>query len=143
MRTLLSYVVNAITNMTTSQTKGGKQNGLRLWIDDIRKAPDDTWHVARNVTEAIRCIAKYGDSLTHISFDHDASHGVNHDTSMEVSCPCDFTAVAYFLGEYFQNHFSLEDCEITIHSANPIGAENIKNILEEAQLFPEIKPITQ
>ena len=111
---------------------------MKLFIDDIRRCPQG-WEVARNVTEAIRIIATQ--NVGEISIDHDSSHGTNENTSTEVSCPCDFTAVAYFIGEKCQNNFI--NPKITVHSVNPDGAKRIKNILQHYGLKSQYIPYSQ
>jgi hypothetical protein len=90
---------------------------MKLFIDDIRNAPDDTWVVARTNTEAIRIMYTNRDRITHISFDHDC--GDSNES---------FQASAYYLAlliELLQDYLPV----ITVHSANPIGVEKIKSIL--------------
>ena len=101
----------------------------KLWVDDERQAPDDSWIVARTVNEACRLIASQ--HMTEISLDHD--DGVDS-----------FEAVAYVIGEkYFVEKGFPEFCskmkivcprlypKITIHSANPIGAKRMIDILKD------------
>src|ERR1043166_3425752 len=100
---------------------------ISLWIDDIRPAPDDTWIVARTVTDAIRILATM--PVEVVSLDHDSSHQVSLDgRSRPYPCAEDFTAVAYFLGVGYDRN-NLPSCEIRIHSGNAVGAERLKTIL--------------
>lgn len=41
----------------------------RLWLDDQRTAPDDTWHRVWTAPRAIECLAKR--AYVEASFDHD------------------------------------------------------------------------
>lgn len=105
---------------------------MKLFIDDIRDAPDDSWTVVRTITEAIRLLATQ--SVTEISLDHDISHMVSvGDVGRPFPCKETFEAVAWFLwqGTY--------QGKVTIHSANPIGAMKIGHILENANIPYEIK----
>lgn len=90
----------------------------RLFVDDVRAAPDDSWTVVRDVESAIKYIRQF---LPHtISLDHDAG-----DTGT-------FMPLVYFIGEKYQNDtFWADDLGILIHSDNPVGAQNIQNVLEE------------
>lgn len=132
---------------------------MKLFIDDIRNAPNDKWHVARTITEAIRCIARYEDEIEEISLDHDISHQVGMGSlSRPYPCEENYSAVAYFIAEIYRNRSMAKkvgvkgtclsiDCperngkseckiaripKIVIHSSNIVGAENIKSILAEA-----------
>jgi hypothetical protein len=42
---------------------------MRLFVDDMREVPDNTWHVARHVTDAIRILATQ--NVEEVSLDHD------------------------------------------------------------------------
>lgn len=108
---------------------------MKLFIDDIRKAPDESWHVARTVTEAIRVIYYYGHELTEISLDHDIAHFENldeTDVDQRVSaCKETFAAVAYYIAERWKDKGSTAP-KIVLHSANPVGVENMELILSSS-----------
>lgn len=93
---------------------------MKLFVDDERSAPKD-WTLAKDAETAIRLIARH--SPTDISLDHDAGNGT-------------FEPVAFFIGEKYNNDtFWADELEVTIHSANPIGAKHLKTILEEYGIF--------
>jgi hypothetical protein len=50
---------------------------MKLFIDDLRNAPDASWIVVRTVTGAIRALATM--EVDIISLDHDISHQVSVD----------------------------------------------------------------
>lgn len=52
---------------------------MKLYVDDIRNAPDETWTVARSVDSAISFISQFGAEIDEISLDHDISHQVAVD----------------------------------------------------------------
>lgn len=101
---------------------------MKLWVDDIRNAPDDTWTVARTVTSAIAIIAQWGNDMKEISLDHDISHQVSIGTSLERPFPCEetFQAVAWFIAFRYSSPFVPK---ITIHTSNPVGAATLDSIL--------------
>lgn len=120
---------------------------MKLWVDDFRDAPDDTWNTARTTEEAIRAIATM--EFDEISLDHDIENR-----------PETFQPVAYFIGvKYFihiikdgekfyrmdmtnKNIHSPNDVpKITIHSGNPVGAKNMADILSSYGIGSIIKPI--
>lgn len=96
---------------------------MKLWVDDIRNAPDDTWMVARTITSAINAMSMM--DFTEVSLDHDISHQVTiGEFSRPYPCEETFQPVAHYLG---LNH----SCsgKIILHTSNPIGAKNMKAIL--------------
>lgn len=118
-KTLKNYVENVISSMIMLFTGAGKQNmetkKLCLFVDDIRKLPDDTWQLARNISEAIRAINMFDFDI--ISLDHDI------EGSRET-----FDVVGLFLAEKYRNKTTKP--KIIIHTANPVGRQRFKNILD-------------
>lgn len=110
---------------------------MKLWIDDIRNAPDDTWIVARTVGAAVRAIARFGSDLKEISLDHDISHQVTIG-ALGRPYPCEetFQTVAYYMAAVYDSKFYPK---VTIHTSNPVGAVEMKNILEGAGIPSTIK----
>lgn len=117
-----------------------EKKGIKIWVDDIRKAPDASWITCKTVESAISAIARFGDEITEISLDHDISHQVRvGDISRPYPCDETFKSVAHFIGMRIIKNFykvqSMGDIEdywnpkITIHSANSVGAEEMKKIL--------------
>lgn len=112
---------------------------MKLYVDDVRNAPDDSWVVARTVTQAIRTINQFRHELTHISLDHDIGHMVQVDgTSRPFPCGETFEPVAYYIGEVFAGK---PTPTVTIHSSNPVGAENMMNILARNGVVSEYTPL--
>lgn len=106
---------------------------MRLWIDDIRNAPDDTWHVARTVTDAIRVLSQV--ACTEISIDHDISHEVTVDgISRPYPCSETFMPVARYMALLYRLRQSVDIAfpTITIHSSNVVAGKEMKAVLEEA-----------
>lgn len=102
---------------------------MKLYVDDIRPAPEG-WTQARTVTEAIRFLARYGSEVTEISLDHDISYAVEvAGTQRPFPSPEDFTAVAQYVRIFYLALGKVTLPKIYIHSANPVGADRIKDIL--------------
>ncbi|WP_027798865.1 cyclic-phosphate processing receiver domain-containing protein [Paraburkholderia dilworthii] len=92
----------------------------RLFIDDLRQAPDDSWVVARSSDKALSIIAERG-CPREISFDHDLG---GHDTAMTVvKALVEFDLDAG--GRYIPPDF-----DFVVHSSNPVGARNISGLLQ-------------
>jgi hypothetical protein len=96
---------------------------MKIWHDDIRRPPDDTWTWARTNDEAKGLFQEH--EVEAISMDHDLGH---HDKD-----PDEESAIllrghsednGYELAKWMaENGFVPE--QITIHSWNPSGAERI------------------
>ena len=120
---------------------------MKLWVDDIRNAPDPSWTVARTITEAIHILSMFDPE--EVSLDHDISHQVSMDgNSRPYPCPETFASVAFFIASKYWQHLDVDSSrivstglfpKITIHTANPVGAENIKKILSERGIESTIK----
>lgn len=84
--------------------------GMKLWIDDIRDAPDASWTIARSSTEALAIIRGWNDThfqrIEVISFDHDLG---GEDTSRKV-----------MLWLCMSRRWPRE---IRVHTANPVGRD--------------------
>lgn len=111
---------------------------MRLWIDDIRPAPDESWTVAHTATSAIRAIARY--DFEEISLDHDISHQVTVGT-LGRPYPCEetFMAVVYYIvAKYKKFPWNLADLrilpKITLHTSNAVAADEMESVLKEGGL---------
>ena len=91
----------------------------RMFIDDLRNSPDDTWVVARTSSEAIEYMRVH-DCPIEISFDHDLG---GDDIAMRVvkeMVERDLDSDGRFIPVGFK---------FFVHSANPVGARNIEGYL--------------
>lgn len=98
----------------------GKQvkHTMKLFIDDVRDAPSTEWTVMRTSAHAITFIKTFG-LPDVISFDHDLG---GDDTSMRI--------VDWLIGEILDYRISVPETFIFyVHSANPVGAENLEKKL--------------
>lgn len=103
---------------------------MKLFVDDIRDAPDDTWHTVRTVTEAIRVLYNNHDKIKVISLDHDISYPVEvNGLSRPYPSPETFHAVAYYISDSYSNWSSDLLPKIILHTANPLGAEQMEATL--------------
>lgn len=90
----------------------------KLWIDDVRPPPDVDWKVAKSTEDAIRLYVAFG-WPEFISFDHDLG---------ETDRGIDF--VKWLINEDLQYGTMPGTFKFTVHSANPIGAENIRVLMQ-------------
>ena len=121
---------------------------IRLYIDDIRPAPEG-WMQARNVTDAIKTIARFGLEITEISLDHDISLAVSVSGEYR-PFPSDetFQAVAYYMIAYYGNyHKGLVNPphkpKVTIHTANPVGGKELELLLNENGFTTTMNPASR
>ena len=96
-------------------------NNIKLWIDDIRPAPDGYYWI-KSVNNAIRFITcingnedVMGEKIDLIDVDHDAGD--------YVSFGGDFIKLLDWLEE------TGRDYPIKIHSMNPVGVQNMRAII--------------
>lgn len=88
---------------------------MKLWIDDVRPAPGG-WIWAKTSDAALQIFLN-GD-ISEISFDHDLG---GDDTSMRVATLIEMRAFSGIAPPIWH-----------IHSANPVGRNNLKAALEKA-----------
>lgn len=97
----------------------------RLFVDDLRNPSLPDWVVARNSAAAISILETQGCPV-EISFDHDLG---GDDTSMSIVrrlIDLDLDSGGQYIPADF--HF-------TVHSANPVGRENIRELLSRYLVF--------
>ena len=87
----------------------------KLYVDDLRSPPDDTWVVCRTSEEAKQTIRDDG-MPSFMSLDHDLG---GEDTIM---------LFLHWLADEFYDLGAPPDYQV--HSANPIGQQNIVSFLE-------------
>lgn len=97
-----------------------------LFIDDLRDAekhyPNENFVVVRTYDEGVKYVQEHG-LPGFVSFDHD----LGDVDSVQEKTGYTF---AKFLIDYMVDNNITEPFEYYIHSANPIGAENIKHYLQ-------------
>ena len=86
----------------------------KLFIDDLRMPASADWTIVRSSQEAIDWLTKNG-MPDMISFDHDLG---GNDTAI--------TIINWIIDGLLDGRLSLQDdFTYTVHSANPVGKENI------------------
>lgn len=92
---------------------------MKIFVDDIRTATDDSWKVVRTAPEAIEAL-KTG-KVEVISLDHDL--GENKLTGYDI--------IKWIEKEVFTNNF--EPPIILVHSMNSVGKNNIKAAIKRIE----------
>lgn len=85
---------------------------MKLFVDDLRDPPDDTWTVARTSAEALE-ILQTGAQIDELSLDHDLG---GDDTSRPA---------VLWLAEH-----GGWPATVRAHSANPVGVEWLTGMIE-------------
>lgn len=125
-------------------------NGLKLWVDDIRNPPDGSWTVARTINGAILALDLA--DFDEISLDHDISHQLEMGgVSRPYPCRETFRAVAHYIAvKYVLANTAVQgqtertnrwQPRIIIHSSNPVGADEMRAILDVEGLSTEYRPM--
>lgn len=102
---------------------------MKLWLDDVRKPPDETWKWVKTAKEAIELIES--DGVTVASFDHDL--GGDGATAEDADGLSGYD-VAKKVEElaYLQK---IHKFSWAVHSANPAGVARIRQALEKADFY--------
>ncbi|MCR5889602.1 hypothetical protein LRS06_17850 [Hymenobacter sp. J193] len=98
----------------------------KLYLDDLRTPRGSGWTVVRSFKEFVATIEQQG-IPTEISFDHDLGWDETRNCERKRGYDC-----AKWLVEQ-----ELLVPSINVHSANPIGAANIRALLENYARFRE------
>lgn len=111
---------------------------MKLWHDDIRRPPDETWKWARTNEAAITALAT--GEVEEISLDHDLGlHGEDPDAPAAELGRGQAEQTGYDLVKWMCEHGKLP-AKITIHSWNPPGAERMAAALRDAGCAPLVAP---
>ena len=94
-------------------------NNWKLYIDDERIPKTEGWYIARSVQSAIDLVKEYG-MPSYISFDHDLG---GDETSMQF--------IKWVVEEVLDGRLKFpENFEYNVHSANPVGKDNITSLMD-------------
>ena len=99
---------------------------MKLWLDDIRPMPVSFTVHAKTAADAIQ-ILRTG-LVTEISFDHDLGP---ETAGNGYQVACFIEAAAYLL----KSEFKMPIWQV--HSANPVGRQNIVNAMNNAERYSE------
>lgn len=100
---------------------------MKLWIDDVRPAPDDyVW--VRSVIDAKYMIETYGNYIggfSTVARDLIELIDIDHDAGDYAKDGGDYIKLLDWLEETGRNY------PIRIHSMNPVGVANMRAIIEK------------
>ena len=97
---------------------------MKLYLDDIRTPKDSSFKIVRSYAEAVDYVKENG--IPHyISFDHDL--GVDEKKK---ELPSGYDFAKWLVEMDMDSIYSIPiDFEFNVHSANPVGKENIESYL--------------
>lgn len=96
---------------------------IKLFVDDVRNPPDDSWTVARSYSEAEAHI--HSGEVEEISFDHDLGE---EKTGYDLAKLIERRAFDFILPPIWY-----------VHSANPVGRGNIQIAMRSAERLYDAK----
>lgn len=97
---------------------------MKLYLDDVRNLPDDSFILVKSYEEAILFVKKYG-IPSYISFDHDL--GVDENGNL---LPTGYDFAKWLVDMDIDNiHKFPKNFNFNVHSANPVGRLNIESYL--------------
>lgn len=114
--------LSTFAKLVTQRESADSSSALRMWLDDERPMPEGFNLHVRTAKEAIEAIRS--GRVAVASLDHDLG-GEENGTGYEVA---KFVEEAAFQG-------ALAPMNLSVHSANPVGASNIKRCIDNANRF--------
>ncbi|MGH2308113.1 cyclic-phosphate processing receiver domain-containing protein [Aliarcobacter sp. ERUVET-8] len=97
---------------------------MKLYLDDVRDLPDESFDLARSYEEAVLFVKENG-IPPFISFDHDL--GVDENEKL---LPTGFDFAKWLVEMDMDNIYKFpENFSFHVHSANPVGKGNIESYL--------------
>ena len=96
---------------------------MKIWLDDVRDAPDDSWRVVRTYGECQELIMYFvsldePDGISGISLDHDLGE---EKTGYDI---------AKLIEELVAGDYNYFPPRIWVHSDNPVGRANINQAIQ-------------
>ena len=111
---------------------------MKLYVDDVRQIPDESWTLCRTISQAVRLLATQLDHIEVISLDFDAGYmrAPNLEALLQHK-PCvsvtpfvvdeeKFDAIAWALSLIPEE----QRPEVRVHSANPIARGVLGSIVK-------------
>lgn len=100
-----------------SRATSGDTMTYKLFLDDLRAPPNETWVVARTVQSAYEYINTYG-LPREMSLDHDLGGAEDAPALLR-----------RLISDYLDGRFlNLKKVSVSVHSANPVGRQNLEGI---------------
>lgn len=124
---------------------------MKIWLDDVRRPPDESWTWAKNVSDAKTAVSyamASGRVIEEMSLDHDLGADLVRDVGklsdeerymLRGTSEQNGAVFAEWLASKIRDHGGvspcLRNCAINVHSWNPLGAMRIVATLRDAGLI--------
>ena len=103
---------------------------MKIFIDDLRPLPDDSYILLRSYDEAVNYVKQNG-IPSFISFDHDL--GIDENDNL---LPSGYDFAKWLVEMDMENLYTFpDDFSFYVHSANPVGKANIETYLNNYLKF--------
>lgn len=131
---------------------------MKLFLDDIRNPPDcakymhkrigalnpiyleGDWYIVRNYNQFCKAIDEFHTKITHISYDHDLAEAHYHESMyqggkiymkyLETISEKTGLDCAKYMKQFYEER-KLTYPVMFVHSANPVGTQNIIDLFNE------------
>lgn len=109
---------------------------MKLFLDDLRNPPDDSWTVARSMEEAI-AIVRANPTIEYMSLDHDLGDALCEEAGEGCEEPnrkdCVHRAAPTGMDflKWVRDNDAWPVHKPNVHSANPVGAANMRNLIDD------------
>lgn len=125
---------------------------MKIWYDDIRRPPDDSWEWARTNAEAfhlLKTIHVKRMDFDEMSLDHDMGLH-HHDPDAKLTFDPDLNLVSdgweyedgLEIAQWMCDHGVFPEKRITIHSWNPDGAKRMAALFNDHGQDCLVQPFT-
>jgi hypothetical protein len=97
---------------------------LKLWLDDERPVPDDSWTPIRSADEFSTVFQRFPHDIAEISFDHDIA-SYNRLTGEEITgyhCLC-------MVEKFWRYNADFKLPRMAVHSANAAGRRRMQLVI--------------
>lgn len=95
---------------------------MKIWVDDIRDAPDDTWVIARTFDDAIRLLE--GSTWTMVSLDHDLADFTGPNGREQTGYDILLVIIQRMMDGYHVG-------EVKVHSANVVAVPKMLDMIDK------------
>lgn len=102
---------------------------IKLWLDDVRLPPDNTWKWVKNVNNAKILLAT--DEVDIASFDHDLGEITVTESGILVSGPWKCENNGSHLVDWMEETGHWPDEKPTVHSMNPVGKAYMERVIDK------------
>lgn len=104
---------------------------MKIFLDDVRDAPDESWIVVRSADECLKLLHDLGEAIETLSLDHDLGGVYDDDGFMEF--PTGMFVASALEAWAATGRWDRVPPIILIHSANPVGRKNMQAAIDSIE----------